>query len=435
MHLASGSLIPIMAGTQYSWKNIQSKSVSKAKKDDSLTRLVGIAVVLAIISHGIVLFMMNQMPVYFGGDEVAEDLETSQVVVRSVDDLTYLEEVADAEVIEPPKDATEMLEELEMLEEAPADLEVDFSPTIDEPEMSVDMQIPPIKGDAFSSAEELTAGADLSADIENLGSSDDFIIPAKGQITIDAGIQNADTFDPDKFSKELAKGAGGDTEDGVIKGFTPLAEMNRLSQSDLDKAKGMIGSDLLYEFGKATLRDSAKNSLMKVVLLIDKNPDMYCWIEGHTDLIGDDESNRLLSIERAQAVKNWLVDSMKINPDKLYVRGFGKTQVIVHEGDQDAQAINRRVEIKMRKLPPPEQAKKPRLIRPKRNPNLPENAARHDSLPDMPARPPKAILVDPVRPEAGVAVPVPARAVPVEDDPVEPVGPQQPRPPKAIPVE
>lgn len=434
-----------MEGTQYSWKNVQSKSVSKAKKDDSLTKWVLIAIVLAILSHGVVLFAMNQMPVYFGEDESVEELETDQVVIRSVDDINYLQDVAEAEVIEPPKDATEILEELEMLEEAPVDLEVDFSPTIDEPEMTVDMEMPAIKGDAFSTAEELTAGADLSADVENLGVTDDFIMPAKGQITIDAGIQNADSFDPDKFSKELAKGAGGDTEDGVIKGFTPLGEMTRLSRSDLDKAKGMIGSDLLYEFGKATLRDSAKNSLMKVVLLIDKNPDMYCWIEGHTDLIGSEEANSELSIARAIAVKTWLVDSMKISPDKLYVRGFGETKAIVNEGDQTAQAINRRVEIKMRKVPPPAQPKKPRIIKPKRNPNLPENSPdANDALPDMPIIPPKAVVVEPeVSPTPPVTPPkreepVPPKAIPVEDEPEEPKPPQEPqqvKPPKAIPVE
>ncbi len=421
-----------MAGTQYSWKNVQSKSVSKAKKDDNLTKWVGIAIVLAIISHGLVLFAMNQMPVYFGGDDEMEELATDQVVVRSVDDRHYLEEIQDDQVIVPPKDPSEILEVLEMLEEAPTDLEVDFSPTIDEPEMSVEIEMPAIKGDAYSTAEELTAGADLNADIANLGSTEDFIKPERGQITIDAGIQNADTFDPDKFSKELAKGAGGDTENGVIKGFTPLAEMSRLSQSDLNKAKGMIGSDLLYEFGKATLRESAKNSMMKVVLLIDKNPEMYCWIEGHTDLVGDDESNRLLSIARAQAVKTWLVDSMKISPDKLYVRGFGKTQVIVKTGDQKAQALNRRVEIKMRKLPPPEQAKKPRIIKPNRNPNSPAIASdRNDILPEMPIIPPKAVVVDP---PSESELPVPPRAIPVEDN-LEPSAPIEPKPPKAIPVE
>lgn len=423
--------------SNYSWKRIKSRSSATAKTDDHLTRWIGIAVFLAIVSHAVVLFAMRNMPVIFGDDGSVDELATDQVVVRSVDDRNYLEDVPDDEVIEPPKDADELLTELEMLEEAPEDLEVDFSPTVDEPEMSVEMQIPPIKGDAFSSAEELTAGADLNADAENLGSTEEFIKPEKGQITIDAGVQNADAFDPDKFSKELAKGAGGDTDDGVIKGFTPLAEMTRLSKSELDKAKGMIGSDLLYEFGKATLRDSAKNSLMKVVLLIDKNPDMYCWIEGHTDLIGDEESNKVLSIARALAVKTWLVDSMKISPDKLIVRGFGKSQAIVKTGDRNAQAINRRVEIKMRKRLPPNYEKEPRVIMPNRNPNEVANSDEaKEKLPQPPKGvtepapkiPPKAVPVeDPEQPAK------PPKAIPVDEP--EPEQPTQKKPPKAIPVE
>lgn len=402
----------IMANKQYSWKSVQKRSGTKSRGDDQLNRWLWIAVIFAVISHAVVLFAMHKMPVYLGGDEEPEELSTEQVVVRSVEDREYLPESENEKFIEPPQDAEELLTDLDMLEDTPTDFDINFSPDIEDPEMKVDLVMQPIEGDEFATAEEITYGADLSADLENLGSTEDFIEPEQGQIIIDAGIQSADAFDPDAFSKEMAKGEGGDAIDSAIDGFTPLAEMTRLSSADLNKAKGMIGSDLLYDFGKSTLRESAKNSLLKLVLIIDKNPEMYCWIEGHTDLIGDDESNRVLSLARAQAVKTWLVESMKISPDKLYTRAYGETQPIVKEGDQDQQALNRRVEIKMRKLPPPAEpiiappvrqedldvvvedskpSREPRLITPKRNPNLPESPA--EALEPLP-EPPVTVVQD-----------------------------------------
>ena len=65
----------------------------------------------------------------------------------------------------------------------------------------------------------------------------------------------------------------------------------------------MLPSDLLFEFNSAELRESAKVGLMKLALLMDRNPNLYCWIEGHTDLVGGDDFNLDLSIRRAEAVQ------------------------------------------------------------------------------------------------------------------------------------
>ncbi|MFT5905239.1 MAG: outer membrane protein OmpA-like peptidoglycan-associated protein [Cryomorphaceae bacterium] len=432
-----------MSDTSYSWKNVRYGSGRQASHSDSLTRWILIAVILAIVCHIVVLLAMKKMPIFFNTTD-SDEVITQSVVVRNVLEREYIEpakETQVTEISEPIETAKNLLEELEMLEEAPEDMEIDFSPTIEEPEMLVPMETPAIAGDADASAVDLTAGLEFTENIEDLGTTDNFLKPALGQITIDPGKQAADEFDPDKFNTELAKGAGGDNREGVMEGFTPLAEMTRLSQSDLENAKGMIGSDLLYDFNKAVLRDSAKNSLLKVVLIIDKNPKMKCWIEGHTDLIGSDEANAKLSLARAEAVKHWLVHSMKISEDRLFVRGLGQSQPFVLTGDQDAQAINRRVEIKMRKNSPPKYdgqqvraiVKKPRIIKPLRNPNFPQsgNDPAIETIPH-PVAPPKAIPVGESDPEMPVEPEVP-RAIPVEDNPAS--GTTGPVPPKAIPVE
>ena len=430
-----------MSNNSYSWKNVRYGSRRQMSQSDHLTRWILIAVFLAIVCHIVVLIAMKKMPIFFNTEQ--GEIITQSVVVRNVEERDYIEPVRKdtireiKEIAEPTETTKNLLEELEMLEEAPEDAEIDFSPTIETPEMLVPIEVPALSGDLESSTTEITAGMNFTESMEDLGSTDDFLTPAVGQITIDPGNQAADEFDPDQFNSELAKGAGGDVADGKIEGFTPLAEMTRLSQADLENAKGMIGSDLLFDFNKSILRESAKNSLLKVVLIIDKNPNMKCWIEGHTDLIGTDEANAQLSLARAEAVKYWLIHSMKIPQERLFVRGLGKSQPIVLSGNQDEQAINRRVEIKMRKNAPSEGVgqgevvlvKKPKIIKPKRNPNLQEIV---DAKDDTQLPPPKAI---PVEDDDLDDIPEPEapKAIPVEDDPLS--LPEDPVAPKAIPVE
>ena len=87
-------------------------------------------------------------------------------------------------------------------------------------------------------------------------------------------------------------------------------------------------------------------------MLIDRNPSMYCWVEGHTDTFGGDALNESLSAKRSQAVKDWLVKSLQLEPKMIVIRSFGKTSPIVLTGSKEDQAPNRRVDIKMRKERP-----------------------------------------------------------------------------------
>jgi len=120
----------------------------------------------------------------------------------------------------------------------------------------------------------------------------------------------------------------------------------------LQRNKASIGSDLLFAYNESTLRDDARITLLTVAQLIDRNPGMYCWVEGHTDTFGGDEFNNALSAKRGQAVKDWLVKALQLDSKFIVVRPFGKSSPIVPEGDRDVQAPNRRVDIKMRKTPP-----------------------------------------------------------------------------------
>ena len=79
------------------------------------------------------------------------------------------------------------------------------------------------------------------------------------------------------------------------------------------------------------------------------NPDiLLIEIAGHTDQRGDAEYNRMLSEERAKAVREYLVEHGNIRPARLDARGYGATELLVEEDTDEAHAQNRRVEFRIR---------------------------------------------------------------------------------------
>lgn len=335
----------------YSWKNVRRGSTFSLPKTEHIGRLVTIAIVLAIVAHVFVIFGLKNLQITLPALREMLEIETEPVVVRKVEFRESLPEIQQEVLEEPPKVAGELLDEIEILEEIPEDTELDMSPEIADPQFDIEIEVPAMKGDALAESLEPIIVPELTEDLPEIGRMDEILqVAAVGQVVIDPGEQKADEFDPDKFNEELErKGADGLADDGALDSFTPLATMAHMDGNALENTKGMIGSDLLFEFNQANLRESARNSLLKVALLIDKNPNLNCWIEGHTDTIGGDAANGKLSLERAKAVKHWLVESMRIDPERLVVIGHGKRSPIVKEGDKDVQAINRRVVIKIRR--------------------------------------------------------------------------------------
>jgi len=192
----------------------------------------------------------------------------------------------------------------------------------------------------------------------------------------------------------------------------------------------------LFEYDSAELRESARVGLMKLALLIERNPGLYCWIEGHSDLYGGGLYNLNLSRKRAASVKDYLTQSLRLPDDRIQTRGYGKTRAIVLSGTVDEQSPNRRVEIKMRRTMPPND-----------EPVIVEEAPKPVAPPKPEPEPPKAILVKPMRElpvtpmieEEGVPKAVPVeevvpRAIPVEEE-VPKAVPVEEDPPKAVPVE
>ncbi len=128
-----------------------------------------------------------------------------------------------------------------------------------------------------------------------------------------------------------------------------------IGETNLGASSGVarLGSDLLFGFNECKLKSAARITMLQLAALIQKNPETHFIIEGHTDSIGGNAYNALLSMQRAAAVREWLRGN-KISTEKVYIRACADNSPLTDtKGNREQQANNRRVEIHMRKASEP----------------------------------------------------------------------------------
>jgi len=124
-----------------------------------------------------------------------------------------------------------------------------------------------------------------------------------------------------------------------------LTQLNSILETR-DSARGLIVnmSDVLFDFGKATLKPGTRETLAKVSGILLAYPGLRLQLEGHTDSIGSDEFNQTLSEKRAFGVRDYLVSS-GINGNNLTAVGYGKANPVASNDSDKGRQQNRRVEM------------------------------------------------------------------------------------------
>ncbi len=101
--------------------------------------------------------------------------------------------------------------------------------------------------------------------------------------------------------------------------------------------------NIYFDFDKSTLREESFEELNKLKELLNKYPQMKIEISGHTDSKGSDDYNLQLSQGRADAVRQYLVDS-GIPEDRIISKGYGETAPLADNDTEEGRQINRRVQ-------------------------------------------------------------------------------------------
>ena len=121
-------------------------------------------------------------------------------------------------------------------------------------------------------------------------------------------------------------------------------EVSRTADNQL---KVNVPNDVSFATGSAAIRPQLRAVLDPFAASLRDDPNAYLNIVGHTDNTGSDAINNPLSLERAESVRNYLVDR-GVSPSRVETAGRGEREPVADNATDSGRARNRRVEIFLR---------------------------------------------------------------------------------------
>lgn len=137
--------------------------------------------------------------------------------------------------------------------------------------------------------------------------------------------------------------------DGVVDGVDQCPntleglDVNAVGCVRTDEAQSVVLSGVSFEFNSDRLTANARNILTKTADALKGQADLRVELAGHTDSVGSAEYNLELSRNRAEAVRNYLID-IGVSGDRLVARGYGEQKPIRSNATEEGRERNRRVE-------------------------------------------------------------------------------------------
>lgn len=117
-----------------------------------------------------------------------------------------------------------------------------------------------------------------------------------------------------------------------------------VTQTQDNRLKLDIPSDVSFDVGRAAIKGNFAPILNQFATSLNQNPVSTVTIIGHTDNTGSDAVNNPLSIDRAEAARDYLV-SRGVARTRFATDGRGSREPVADNGSQSGRDKNRRVEI------------------------------------------------------------------------------------------
>lgn len=250
----------------------------------------------------------------------------------------------------PDLPAITKLPDITQLAEALKDKDIVLTPTLKTQAANIKLSTP-APGTAGDLLDDPTTIRSGNSDLSNTLMSKSNVLKnaqraADDQVSMDLSEVTGGGADvKSDILSSLKKGTGGN---GGVDGFASLDDLVNAKGPITEDFKTMLKTDLLFDFGSSELKTDARISLRKLAAIIMNNSDAIFRLIGHTDTIGDEAANLVLSEARAQSVKDWLVETLRIDGTNILVEGRGKLEPLPDvkvDGTAAEQAMNRRVEI------------------------------------------------------------------------------------------
>jgi outer membrane protein OmpA-like peptidoglycan-associated protein len=113
-----------------------------------------------------------------------------------------------------------------------------------------------------------------------------------------------------------------------------------------DPPKTYTLKNVFFETGLSSLRKDSYPALNELVSALKPKTSMHIEIAGHTDNVGKPESNQVLSTDRANAVRSYLI-SQGIDSKRVIAKGYGDTQPEASNDTPEGRQKNRRTEVRI----------------------------------------------------------------------------------------
>jgi chemotaxis protein MotB len=139
--------------------------------------------------------------------------------------------------------------------------------------------------------------------------------------------------------------------------FGPYSDLIEFDSDDVHKVRIRLMGESTFDSGKADIRESMQPLLVKIAEVFSENQEDII-IAGHTDNVplkrgGRFKTNLQLSMARAASVADFFLALGVIEPSRISTMGFGEYRPIDSNDTREGRRKNRRVEIILGAMPPP----------------------------------------------------------------------------------
>lgn len=119
-----------------------------------------------------------------------------------------------------------------------------------------------------------------------------------------------------------------------------------LEHGDAHFAQQFALRNVFFDFDKFNLRKSSIEELDRIIEFMELNPELHIEVNGHTDIIGTKNYNKILSTNRAKTVKEYLLEN-GISPNRIHSNALWFSTPSVSTHSSVGRQVNRRVEFRV----------------------------------------------------------------------------------------
>jgi OmpA-OmpF porin, OOP family len=172
-------------------------------------------------------------------------------------------------------------------------------------------------------------------------------VDQRAQSGISAAQERAATADQHAGEAMTKATTAGQTADQAVQGVNTLRDDLKNVVANLDDYKLQTTTTVPFKFNSYVLSKDAQAELDKLADNVKSDKRFFIAVEGYTDRAGSKQYNEELSRRRADAVTNYLVAKHDVPIYRIHMIGLGKEKPADEGRGRDANAKNRRVEVKV----------------------------------------------------------------------------------------